>query len=52
LLYKYYHSNLTWSRTRVTAPDGVDLTPRQQRLLEPPDGTGWFFPNVFSEDSP
>ncbi len=52
LLYKYCHSNLTWSRTRVTAPDGVDLTPRQRRLLEPPGGAGWFFPNVFSEDSP
>ena len=51
LLYKYCHSNLTWSRTRVTAPEGVDLSPRQQKLLEPPGGAGWFFPNVFSEDS-
>lgn len=47
LLYKYCASQLTWSRTRVTAPDNVALSPRQQRLLEEPAGAKWFFPSLF-----
>jgi hypothetical protein len=50
LLYKYCASQLTWSRTRVTAPKGVDLTPRQQMLLEEPAGAHWFFRSLFDED--
>ncbi|MBC79605.1 MAG: hypothetical protein CMQ33_02095 [Gammaproteobacteria bacterium] len=47
LLYKYCASQLTWSRTRVTAPAGATLTSRQQLLLEEPAGAKWFFPSVF-----
>ncbi|MCZ6619550.1 MAG: phytanoyl-CoA dioxygenase family protein [Gammaproteobacteria bacterium] len=50
LLYKYCASNLTWSRTRVTAPEDVDLRTRQRRLLEEPAGGGWFFSSIFEAD--
>lgn len=49
LLYKYCAANLTWSRTRVTAPEGATLTPRQERLLAEPAGGGWFFDPVFGD---
>ncbi len=49
ILYKYCTSNLTWSRTRVTAPEGAQLTPRQERLLAEPAGGGWFFASAFDE---
>ena len=51
LLYKYCASQLTWSRSRVTAPEGVPLTPRQQRLLEEPAGAHWFFDSLFKEEN-
>ena len=50
LLYKYCASQLSWSRTRVTAPEGVELTERQRLLLEEPAGAKWFFPSLFPED--
>ena len=52
LLYKYCASQLTWSRTRVTAPEGVELTERQRLLLEEPAGAHWFFSSLFPEDAP
>lgn len=51
LLYKYCTANLTWSRTRVTAPPDVTLTPRQEHLLAEPAGGGWFFPSVFENQA-
>lgn len=50
LLYKYCASQLTWSRTRVTAPDGAELTPRQQQLLAEPAGAKWFFDSLFDDE--
>ena len=50
LLYKYCASQLTWSRTRVTAPEDVQLTHRQMRLLEEPAGAQWFFDSLFQEE--
>ena len=49
LLYKYCASQLTWSRTRVTAPEGVELSHRQERLLEEPAGAKWFFDSLFDD---
>ncbi len=51
LLYKYCASQLTWSKTRVTAPEHVELTKRQRLLLEEPGGAGWFFPSLFEEEA-
>lgn len=51
LLYKYCASQLTWSRTRVTEPENLTLTHRQQRLLEEPAGAQWFFESLFKEGS-
>ena len=50
LLYKYCASQLSWSRTRVTAPDQTDLTHKQSLLLQEPAGAHWFFPSLFEED--
>jgi len=50
LLYKYCASQLTWSRTRVTAPPHATLNDRQQRLLEEPAGAKWFFPSLFEDE--
>ena len=50
LLYKYCASQLVWSRDRVTAPEGLTLTKRQQRLLEEPAGAGWFFDSLFEDE--
>ena len=52
LLYKYCASQLTWSRARVLAPEGIELTHRQQRLLEEPAGAKWFFETLFPEEEP
>lgn len=49
LLYKYCASQLTWSRTRVTAPADVELTERQKLLLAEPAGAHWFFPSLFDD---
>ena len=49
LLYKYCASQLSWSRTRVTAPPGVDLSERQKLLLAEPAGARWFFPSLFDD---
>ena len=51
LLYKYCASQLTWSRTRVTAPQDLTLTHRQQRLLEEPAGAQWFFESLFKDEA-
>ena len=50
LLYKYCASQLSWSRTRVTAPEDAELTERQRLLLEEPAGAKWFFPSLFPEE--
>ena len=50
LLYKYCASQLSWSRTRVTAPEHLALTDRQHQLLAEPAGAHWFFPSLFSDD--
>ena len=52
LLYKYCASQLTWSRTRVQAPEGSTLTGRQSRLLEEPAGAKWFFDSLFDDEAP
>ena len=52
LLYKYCASQLSWSRTRVTAPEHLPLTDRQRQLLEEPAGAHWFFRSLFEEDAP
>ena len=50
LIYKYCVSELSWSRTRVTAPEKAELTERQKLLLESPAGSHFFFPSLFEED--
>ena len=50
LLYKYCASQLSWSRTRVTAPPGAELTERQELLLAEPAGAHWFFPSLFEKN--
>jgi ectoine hydroxylase-related dioxygenase (phytanoyl-CoA dioxygenase family) len=50
LLYKYCASQLTWSRTRVTAPEDASLTTRQEKLLAEPAGAHWFFDSLFDEE--
>ena len=51
LLYKYCASQLTWSRARVTHPEGIELTERQQRLLDEPAGAHWFFDSLFDDSA-
>ena len=51
LLYKYCASQLTWSRSRVTAPENATLTHLQSRLLEEPAGAQWFFDSLFQESA-
>lgn len=50
ILYKYCASQLSWSRSRVTAPKGVDLSDRQRLLLAEPAGAHWFFPSLFGDE--
>ncbi len=50
LLYKYCASQLSWSRSRVTAPEDIELTERQRRLLEEPAGAHWFFDSLFDKE--
>ncbi len=49
LLYKYCASQLTWSKTRVTAPTNATLSPRQEQLLSEPAGAHWFFKSLFDD---
>ena len=49
LLYKYCVSNMSWGATRVTAPDGIELTPRQQQLLAGPADPLTHFPSLFAD---
>ena len=51
LLYKYCASQLTWSKTRVTAPADVDLGARARLLLDEPSGAKWFFPTLFEKEA-
>ena len=51
LLYKYCASQLSWSRARVTAPENIELSTRQRRLLEEPAGAHWFFDSLFEDAS-
>ena len=50
LLYKYCVSSMSWGATRVTEPEGIDLTPRQQQLLAGPGEPLTHFPSLFSEE--
>ena len=50
LLYKYCVSNMSWGMTRVTAPEGIELTPRRQQLLAGPGDPVTHFPSLFSEE--
>ena len=50
LLYKYCVSSMSWGATRVTPPEGIDLTPRQQQLLAGPGEPLTHFPSLFSEE--
>ena len=50
LLYKYCVSNMNWGMTRVTAPEGIELSPRQQQLLAGPGDPVTHFPSLSSEE--
>ena len=50
LLYKYCVSNMSWGMTRVTPPEGIKLSPRQQQLLAGPGDPLTHFPSLFSEE--
>ena len=40
LLYKYSPAQQSWHKTHLAAPEGVELTQRQQLLFEPPYFSG------------
>lgn len=40
LLYKYSPAQQSWSKTHISPPEGVSLSPRQQLLFEPPYFSG------------
>lgn len=48
LLYKYSPGHLSWASSYPQPPDGVELTDRQERLLEPPSVGGR--DSVFGDD--
>ncbi len=50
LLYKYCVSSMSWGATRVTAPEGIEMTPRQKQLLSGPGEPLTHFPSLFSEE--
>ncbi|MCY3810461.1 MAG: phytanoyl-CoA dioxygenase family protein [Gammaproteobacteria bacterium] len=50
LLYKYCVSSMSWGSTRVTPPEGVELSPRQRQLLADPGEPLTHFPSLFSEE--
>ena len=50
LLYKYCVSNMSWGSTRVLAPEGYQLTPRQIRLLADPGDPMVHFQPIVQED--
>ncbi len=50
LLYKYCVSNMSWGMTRVTPPDGIELSARQQQLLAGPGDPLTHFPSLFSDE--
>lgn len=50
LLYKYCVSSMSWGATRVTPPEGIELTPRQAQLLSGPGEPLTHFPSLFSEE--
>ncbi len=49
LLYKYCISNMSWGSTRVLAPAGLQLTPRQEQLLADPGDPRTHFPSLFED---
>ncbi|MBJ38981.1 MAG: hypothetical protein CMD83_11040 [Gammaproteobacteria bacterium] len=49
LLFKYCVSNMSWGATRVVAPDGLTLTPRQRQLLAEPGDPKVHFKSLFDE---
>ncbi|MEM7128913.1 MAG: phytanoyl-CoA dioxygenase family protein [Chloroflexota bacterium] len=49
LLYKYCVSHMVWTSKRVEAPTDVELTPRQQILLQEPGDPLRHFPSLFEE---
>jgi hypothetical protein len=48
LLYKYSPAQQSWSKRHIRPPEGVELTPRQQLLFEPPYFSGRA--SLFEED--
>ena len=50
LLYKYCVSSMSWGATRVQAPEGIAMTPRQRQLLADPGEPLTHFPSLFSEE--
>ena len=50
LLYKYCVSHIAWKTTRVAHPPSVELTPRQQILLQEPGDPLRHFQSLFGDD--
>ena len=49
LLYKYSVSNVVWIDDRVKAPEGIELSERQQILLKDPGDPDRHFPSLFAD---
>lgn len=50
LLYKYCLSQIVWTTKRVSPPEGIELTERQQALLRDPGDPHTHFPSLFDEE--
>ncbi|MBS10884.1 MAG: hypothetical protein CME19_04690 [Gemmatimonadetes bacterium] len=50
LLYKYCLSQMAWTARRVSAPEGIELTGRQEILLRDPGDPHRYFPSLFDDD--
>lgn len=49
LLYKYCQSQVAWGNTRVTMPDGIELSERQKILFREPAEPRKYFDSLFDE---
>ncbi len=49
LLYKYSVSHVVWIDDRVKAPEGIELSERQQILLKNPGDPDRHFPSLFAD---
>ncbi|MEE2753759.1 MAG: phytanoyl-CoA dioxygenase family protein [Candidatus Latescibacterota bacterium] len=50
LLYKYCLSQMAWTSRRVSAPENVTLTERQEVLLKDPGDPHRHFPSLFDDE--